>query len=319
MAFWTNLDKSIFFFFHNLSGKSVIADGLIVFLGEYFIYVVGIIFVWVAFLDFRKIGFEPIVDYAVAVIAALTAKLVVGWGIESFYYNSRPFVELSLPHLLTDFSYSFPSGHTIFIFALATSVFFFNRKFSYFLFASGLLIGLSRVAGAVHYPSDIAGGMILGTVVGLLVHGIWYLLFVRASDRENVKENVKTVSFVFLLSFALNFIWEHAHSVLYIHYQGGEITDFVLFRAAITDALMLSVLAIPFLCSTFLRSRLWLSVPVGIALAVSIEWNALQAGWWAYHVAMPIIPLLGTGLTPTLQLGLTGYVAYRFFIKKQNI
>lgn len=316
MEFWTNLDKSFFFFLHSLSGKSALADGLIIFLGEYFIYVVGIIFIWVAFLDFKKIGFEPIADYAVAVLAALATKLVVGWGIESFYYNSRPFVELSLPHLLTDFSYSFPSGHTIFMFALATSVFFFNRKFSYFLFGSGLLVGLSRVAGGVHYPSDIAGGIVLGTLVGLAVYVVWNYLFVQAREKEEAKENVKALSFIFLLSFALNFIWEHTHSVFYAHYQGGEITDFILFRASITDALVVSVLAIPFLYNAFLRNKIWLSIPVGIVLAIMIEWNALAFGWWAYNGAMPVIPFINTGLTPTIQLAFTGYVAYRLFIRK---
>lgn len=31
---------------------------------------------------------------------------------------------------------------------------------------------------------------------------------------------------------------------------------------------------------------------------------------------MPIIPFLGTGLTPTIQLALTGYLVLNYFLKK---
>jgi len=70
---------------------------------------------------------------------------------------------------LSDSSYSFPSGHTIFIFALATAVYFFHKKLGYFLYFSGLLIGLARISGGVHYPSDILGGIILGSLTSLFI------------------------------------------------------------------------------------------------------------------------------------------------------
>ena len=50
----------------------------------------------------------------------------------------------------------------------------------------------------------------------------------------------------------------------------------------------------------------------GIVVAVLIELWALQTGRWAYTGAMPLVPFLGAGLTPTIQLGFLGYVIYYF-------
>jgi undecaprenyl-diphosphatase len=90
----------------------------------------------------------------------------------------RPFIALNLPqHVLADHSYAFPSGHTTLVFTLATATYFFNKKLAYFLYASGLIIGLARIAGGVHYPSDIVGGIILGILIGFIVYKLWKRYF----------------------------------------------------------------------------------------------------------------------------------------------
>ena len=116
---------------------------------------------------------------------------------------------------------------------------------------------------------------------------------------------------IFSTAFALNLIWEHLHSYLYAHYMDGKITELVLFRATLVDAIMITAIAVPFLYLPFLKNKNWLIVPIGIVIAVLIEWYALGAGRWVYNLWMPIIPLLATGLTPTIQLGLLGYVVMR--------
>ena len=115
---------------------------------------------------------------------------------------------------------------------------------------------------------------------------------------------------VFALAFATHLMWEYAHSFLYEAYQGSAITGFVLFHAALGDAVILTVLAALFMNVPFLRQRAWLVVPVGIVIAVAIERYALAAGRWAYGPHMPLVPFLHIGLTPTLQLGLLGYLVF---------
>ena len=90
-----------------------------------------------------------------------------------FYHRLRPFVAFHIPHLLTDTAYSFPSAHTAVLFALATATYFFNKKLSYVIFAAGVVVGVARIMGGVHYPTDILGGIILG----IATSGILYWLY----------------------------------------------------------------------------------------------------------------------------------------------
>ena len=123
---------------------------------------------------------------------------------------------------------------------------------------------------------------------------------------------------VFILAFGLNSIWENLHSLLYVHYKQGLITEFVLVRAALSDALI--ILGMVFflrLVPAFAR-RPWLSIVVGVIIAVGIEWWALGSARWAYKDIMPVIPFLNTGLTPTIQLGLLGYIVYKLGFKNKK-
>lgn len=124
----------------------------------------------------------------------------------------------------------------------------------------------------------------------------------------------KKPAFVFVPAFILNLAWEVAHSRLYANYQGGAITLFVLARAAAADAVMILILI--FVAQKFAKHSTLVVVLGGLTLAVFIEKWALGTGRWAYDAAMPIIPILNTGLTPTIQLAVTGYAAqkivYRF-------
>lgn len=133
-------------------------------------------------------------------------------------------------------------------------------------------------------------------------------------------QKVRKWSLVFIIAFGLNLIWENLHAVLYIHYQGGEITRLVLLRAAFIDALM--ILGIVFLWS-LLPKRFkwqWLVVAAGVVVAVVLERWALGAGRWAYKDTMWIIPILNTGITPTIQLGITGFLALRVgFFRKNDV
>lgn len=88
-------------------------------------------------------------------------------------------------------------------------------------------------------------------------------------------------------------------------------TQTMLLGAAVGDAVYITILGIAFLKIPYLRHRLWLSLVLGIALATIIEVYALKNSLWAYHASMPLLPLINTGLTPTLQLGLLSYGVYK--------
>ena len=79
-------------------------------------------------------------------------------------------------HALPDFShitncsnsYSFPSNHASNLFAAATLMSLCFRDLTLLAYTCALLVCYSRVYLAVHYPSDVLGGAVFGTLMGLL-------------------------------------------------------------------------------------------------------------------------------------------------------
>ncbi|MGH7250203.1 MAG: phosphatase PAP2 family protein, partial [Minisyncoccia bacterium] len=161
-----------FFMLQGLEGRFGFLDSLIVFFAEYYIYIACFVFVYFCYLEYRKTRWSKWKEYLSILI---TIVLAIGAFklIKSALHVLRPYVALSVPHLLTDSSFAFPSGHTTFMFALATATYFLNKKLAYFLYISGAVIGLARIAAGVHYPSDILGGAILGTLIGVIFYKIW--------------------------------------------------------------------------------------------------------------------------------------------------
>ncbi|MDA3844712.1 MAG: phosphatase PAP2 family protein [Candidatus Kapabacteria bacterium] len=64
---------------------------------------------------------------------------------------------------------SFPSSHAANMFAAATVLSYYYRKYRWIYFGIAVAIAFSRVYVGVHYPLDIAGGAIVGIVTGTVV------------------------------------------------------------------------------------------------------------------------------------------------------
>ena len=128
---------------------------------------------------------------------------------------------------------------------------------------------------------------------------------------------MKKIFEIFFLSFFCNLIWENLHSYLYASYMGGIITEAILLRASLADAVIITLLSLPFVFIVKLRNKSLVIIFIGILIAILIELYALRTGRWAYNEYMPIIPILFIGLTPTIQLGLLGYLSYRLVVGKK--
>ncbi len=118
---------------------------------------------------------------------------------------------------------------------------------------------------------------------------------------------IRSLSVIFLAACALNLVWEHVHSNLYIHYKGGEITDLILLRAALFDAAVITLAGF-FVLRGYMKR--WHAIGILLLFAIGLEVFALYTGRWAYNEYMPMIPVLRTGLTPTIQLALLAYGAF---------
>jgi undecaprenyl-diphosphatase len=104
-----------------------------------------------------------------AVASMFLGNLVVK-GLNIAFYRFRPFAfnEVNVLFYYPSDS-SFPSNAAFVGFAIATSVWLYNRRVGLALYVLASLLGLSRVCGGVHYPSDILGGMLIGMSVAYFI------------------------------------------------------------------------------------------------------------------------------------------------------
>ena len=108
---------------------------------------------------------------ASALVSAGVA-LLANQAISHLWERPRPFTaHSSLTHVLgartTD--PSFPSDHAAAAFAIAFAVFAFSRRAGVGFLVVATLIGLSRIALGMHYPSDVLAGLLVGLASAALV------------------------------------------------------------------------------------------------------------------------------------------------------
>ena len=72
--------------------------------------------------------------------------------------------------------YSFPSSHAVNNFAVAFFLSYYYRKWTWLALLFATLIGFSRIAVGVHYPSDVLGGAIVGLACAFVIIVLWRIL-----------------------------------------------------------------------------------------------------------------------------------------------
>lgn len=159
------MNTSLFLLINSWAGHVSLLDALMIFCAQYVWYLMTFGVLVMAAHRYPKWRDMAIVSIG----SAAVARLVVGEIIKRLYYHPRPYWVLDNVRLLLakELESSFPSGHTIFVFALATGVYLYNKKIGKWYFALAGLVGFARVFVGVHWPYDIIGGIVLGIPTAL--------------------------------------------------------------------------------------------------------------------------------------------------------
>jgi undecaprenyl-diphosphatase len=161
-----NFDKTGVLVLNSFANSNILTKWLFKIIGEGFIYIVplGLLILWFYSLPAKKVALR-------ATLSGLLAWLVFGNIIGRIFDRPRPFSQGEIHELVFHRpTYSFPSDHASFLFALTTSFYLSGyKRVSYVLLGASILVSIARIGVGAHYPTDTIAGALLGVLVALLV------------------------------------------------------------------------------------------------------------------------------------------------------
>jgi len=162
MTWLLRADTALFTFFNARLTSSVL-DVVMPFISDksHFILLGLLLIVLIIYKD-KKAGLRTLIVASMAVILSdfLAAQ------IKDLVSRIRPCHALTQVNLLVGCggSYSFPSGHAANIFTAMVFLSLRYKKYSPLFLAIAVAVAYSRVYVGVHYPLDVLGGAMLGTL-----------------------------------------------------------------------------------------------------------------------------------------------------------
>lgn len=117
------------------------------------------------------------------------------------------------------------------------------------------------------------------------------------------------LTWIALIAFVLNFIWENLHAGLYneynlfmksIYFLGCTIGDVVL--TFIIYGLVAVVLKDKYWIRNFNFKILLIVLIMAGLVSLTAEWVAVELDFWSYNEQMPVVPFLDIGLSPFLAI-----------------
>ncbi|MED1469444.1 undecaprenyl-diphosphatase [Bacillus salipaludis] len=159
------MDVKLFRAINFLSGRSLMLDKMMIFISNRirFVYILILIIMFFKRQEYRKMAMDAAISILISLIINIFIKL--------FYFKPRPFLKRSVGILIpSKMDSSFPSKHTLLVFAVSTTIFFYHRFLGVIMGGMSFLTGLSRIWVGHHYPSDIIGSAFLGSLISFFVH-----------------------------------------------------------------------------------------------------------------------------------------------------
>ena len=175
LEFLYSIDKAVFFFINHTISNPVL-DWLMPLLTDLnkrkpVVIVVALLWLWLMIRGGRRGRTAGLLLVAAIVVGDQLSSSVI----KHLVARVRPFQVLQGVRLLVDCGsgYSFPSSHAVNNFAGAVILSHYYRKYAWGWFSFASLVALTRPYVGVHYPSDIVGGAIIGSLCAYGVIKIW--------------------------------------------------------------------------------------------------------------------------------------------------
>jgi len=120
------------------------------------------------------------------IISFVVAREVISPIARFLYYRPWPFRVSQLRLLLGDSQlvggdvWSFPTGHSAFLFAMATTIYLYNKKWGTVFFIYAILMNTSRIIAGLYSPLDSLAGILIGLFTSFM---IFYFIEKRKTER----------------------------------------------------------------------------------------------------------------------------------------
>ena len=149
----------------------------------------------------------------------------------------------------------------------------------------------------------------------------------RLNTRDLVNIALR-LGIIFGIALGINYIWEMAQMPFYQEMRYSDPRAwFMCFRASLGDALF----TVAVFLGGWLLFRHWdwpkklsllkgaFLVFVGATAAIVTEIVALEQGRWAYTRLMPLLPILGVGLVPVIQLAILPWISFKLALLRNRM
>jgi undecaprenyl-diphosphatase len=154
------------------------------------------LYLFFCFLIYKHFGKRLLLVMSAALLLIVLSDQISNRAFKNNFKRYRPCHHLTLQaqvHVNGDCggTYGFVSSHATNTFALAMFLgLLFRKRIKYFfslIFLWAAVVSYSRIYNGVHYPADVAGGAILGMLIGFAVYKCYQAITKRLDQTAHEK------------------------------------------------------------------------------------------------------------------------------------
>lgn len=167
---FTEVDYEWFRYINSKVLQYPLLDNIMILFAEYvqYAFVLLILMLWlVNKSNFRVIAFQAMFSFTLAYSINRFIELII--------YRERPFISHDVIQLVQhSANSSFPSDHATSAIVIAFTLWLASHRYKHIWVLLAIGVAFSRIWVGVHYPFDVAAGILNGTIIALFTH---YFLF----------------------------------------------------------------------------------------------------------------------------------------------